>query len=465
MIKVNKRFQKEKKNDSNDDNTNIGEMQKLIEKIENKNLSEYLWKNVYITENLKNFCLSEKSQCSIIKNEIQDILNGYFDFTNIKETIHYKNKFLCASYIYTFPKSELKLLFIIYFSKDSNNEYEEILKFVDINYSRQIIYESFLEFIKENIKNENNSFLEFDRMGLMEKSNIFFYKIEINNKTKIYFPFPYNITEKSEKTKKIQLLDETVEHKVDFSVWDLDFNYENILCKVNNLNDLRYNEIFNKNFLDFIPSKMEIDLINTNQNLILAGRPGTGKTFIILIKTILIYLNCLFEKAKLENNILNWENFTENYLNDNKNIKKTFDLKKEFKIIVTSLSQSLCLKAEELFSLAIKNLNLFEYKPNSLDYILKLNSFSDLKKFPSFLNFRKLIFMLDGSLNFQFFDRPINNELKKSEIDCDIKFYPFCKYDCNYSINSQEIGIKNFFYRSIDGRVRECIEINEESFL
>ena len=69
-------------------------MQKLIEKIENKNLSEYLWKNVYITENFKNFCLSEKSQCSIIKNEIQDILNGYFVFINIKETIHYKNKFL-----------------------------------------------------------------------------------------------------------------------------------------------------------------------------------------------------------------------------------------------------------------------------------------------------------------------------------------------------------------------------------
>ena len=50
-------------------------------------------------------------------------------------------------YIY-FPKSELKLLFIIYFSKDSNNEYEEILKFVDINYSHQIIYKLFLEFNK-----------------------------------------------------------------------------------------------------------------------------------------------------------------------------------------------------------------------------------------------------------------------------------------------------------------------------
>ena len=72
--------------------------------------------------------------------------------------------------------------------------------------------------------------------------------------------------------------------------------------------------------------------------------------------------------------------------------------------------------------------------------------------------------MLDGSLNFQFFDRPINNELKKREIDCDIKFYPFCKYDCNHSTNSQQIGIKNFFYRSTNGYVKECIEINEDSF-
>jgi len=40
MSKVKKRFQKEKKDDLNDDN--IDEMQQLIEKIENKNLSEYV---------------------------------------------------------------------------------------------------------------------------------------------------------------------------------------------------------------------------------------------------------------------------------------------------------------------------------------------------------------------------------------------------------------------------------------
>ncbi len=64
-------------------------------------------------------------------------------------------------------------------------------------------------------------------------------------------------------------------------------------------------------------------------------------------------------------------------------------------------------KSRTTFCRAIRNLNLFQYKPNSLDYVIKLNRFSDLKKFPSFLNFRKLIFMLDGSLNFQFFDRQL----------------------------------------------------------
>ena len=108
-------------------------------------------------------------------------------------------------------------------------------------------------------------------------------------------------------------------------------------------------------------------------------------------------MNCLIEKNKHIQEL--------KFISDDLNNYGT-DLKKEFKIIVTSLSQSLCLKAEELFSRAIRNLNYLKYEPTPLEYILKLNSFSDLKKFPSFINFRKLIFMLDGSLNFKFFDSP-----------------------------------------------------------
>ena len=166
-------------------------------------------------------------------------------------------------------------------------------------------------------------------------------------------------------------------------------------------------------------------------------------------------MNCLIEKNKHIQEL----KFISNNLNNHGT-----DLKKEFKIIVTSLSQSLCLKAEELFSRAIRNLNYLKYEPTPLEYILKLNSFSDLKKFPSFINFRKLIFMLDGSLNFKFFDRPTNNELKKEEIDCDIRFYPSCKYDCNYPINTSSIGYQNLFYRSQYGFSMKCTEINEDNF-
>ena len=90
------------------------------------------------------------------------------------------------------------------------------------------------------------------------------------------------------KNKQIKLFDKKIVQKVDFSIWKLDSICENVLIKINSLKDLRYDEIFIDNFLDFIPSKKEKELINNNKNFILAGRPGTGKTFIILIKTILI---------------------------------------------------------------------------------------------------------------------------------------------------------------------------------
>ena len=53
-----------------------------------------------------------------------------------------------------------------------------------------------------------------------------------------------------------------------------------------------------------------------------------------------------------------------------------------------------------------------------------MSSFLSQNKYPLFLNFRKLIFMIDGSLNFQFFDRPNRNKLKKRQDDCDNKILP-----------------------------------------
>ena len=42
---------------------------------------------------------------------------------------------------------------------------------------------------------------------------------------------------------------------MDFSVYDLAPIYENFLTKVNSLNNLRYEQIFIKNILEFIPSE------------------------------------------------------------------------------------------------------------------------------------------------------------------------------------------------------------------
>ena len=60
MPKFKKNIKKGNKNDLDNNNTKIDEIQALIVKIENKNLSEYIWKNVYLTENFKIFCLNEK---------------------------------------------------------------------------------------------------------------------------------------------------------------------------------------------------------------------------------------------------------------------------------------------------------------------------------------------------------------------------------------------------------------------
>ncbi len=262
----------------------------IIDKIKNKNISEYLWNNVYMTQKFEEFFKNENSYSIQINKKIEEILNG--NFSDIEEKIHYYKKFLYATYLYKFSPSNLNLLYTIYFKKNSMNEYDETLLFIDIDNSIQSLKNSILEFREEMIKN-NNQNLEFDRFGLMEKSNIFYSQIKYENGIKQYFPFPYSIIEKSEKYKQIKLFDKKIVQKVDFSIWKLDSICENVLIKINSLTNLRYDEIFINHFLDFIPSEKEKELINNNKNFILAGRPGTGKTFIILIKTILIYLNCL----------------------------------------------------------------------------------------------------------------------------------------------------------------------------
>ena len=116
---------------------------------------------------------------------------------------------------------------------------------------------------------------------------------------------------------------------------------------------------------------------------------------------------------------------------------------------MTSLSQVLCLKAEELFSQCMRSLEYNrEYKATTKNEFEKMNNFQNIRKYPLFANFRKIIFLIDGSLNFQFFDRPANNMMNKRDNNCEIKYIPNLVYDINYDINIQNIGELNYFYIS-----------------
>ena len=74
--------------------------------------------------------------------------------------------------------------------------------------------------------------------------------------------------------------------------------------------------------------------------------------------------------------------------------------------------------------------------------------------------------MIDGSLNFQFFDRPNKNKLRKRQDDCDIRFYHDCQYDVMVNLSFMVNRPPNmYFYR------REYLEdplvmteINEDTF-
>ena len=74
--------------------------------------------------------------------------------------------------------------------------------------------------------------------------------------------------------------------------------------------------------------------------------------------------------------------------------------------------------------------------------------------------------MIDGSLNFQFFDRPNKNKLRKRQDDCDIRFYPDCEYDVmvNLSFMTNRPGNIYFYRREYLEDPLVMTEINEDTF-
>ena len=429
----------------------------------------YLWKNSLFSQKIFDI-LTTKDKDIIdrykhIYNEIENILMG--DFGNaMYKTIYFKDFYFISFILNSKNDSNIDyLLFVIYYSKRDKKAvyFEEFLEFLNISETKSELKNSVLEFKKQH--QYNNSELEYDKQCLLD-SNVFFNKIiKYNSGRIIRYPNEFDIINKSDKIKSIQMMDQKLEDKgfIDFDkLIPKSTIITNVLNIIRNKEILDYNLLFDNHIINFTPSKTEKKLINKNDNFILSGRPGTGKTFIILIKTVLIYLNCWKEHSLQEIGIIDWEFIRNKYLLPNKN---NYFQNDNYKIVVTSLSQILCLKAEELFSQCMRSLDYNkEYKATTFNEIEIMDNFQNIRKFPLFVNFRKIIFLIDGSLNFQFFDRPANNRMNKRDNDCDIKYIPNLIYDINYKIDLNDINVLNYFYRSIYGHTYKAKEINEDVF-
>ena len=402
--------------------------------------------------------------------------------------------------------------------------------FREINDKKVQNYDRILYKFEKKYAEKNND-LEYDKMILLgDKTGRLFYdnKDYQNN----YCPIQFELPTKNEIYKKITIFGKEYIQGFNMEIWDLKYPIDIVLNNLNEINKFNYNGFFENDILNFHPSKIETRLINMNENLILSGRPGTGKTVIILIKVIMFYLRCLYDHSNIIRGKIDYEYinkklisniYKNNENNDDENIQsdehlnKILPLKKNlnytkynnlkkfeenndneirnkdnkinedlessnkinmeeekldsegqtYKIIFTSLSQSLCTHVENFFIQGIKNSKIpLNIIPTNQKTYEKISSFAYQKKYPLFLNFRKLLFMIDGSLNYQFFDRPNNNQLKKRQEDCDIRYYPDCEYDVmvDLSILINKTGNIYFYRRKYLFNPLVMTEINEDTF-
>ena len=106
----------------------------------------------------------------------------------------------------------------------------------------------------------------------------------------------------------------------------------------------------------------------------------------------------------------------------------------------------------------------FIYIPISNNILKSIPSIRYLYDYPIFVNFRKIMFMIDGSLTFQFFSR-LN--LKTYEGDPDTEYF-YSKdyiYDVNKYSYKNNYKYINFFYRSpYFVNVVKLQEANERTF-
>ena len=432
---------------------------------------DFVWCFNYLTEKFLED-ISSLNYEEIIPLIIQLLCGDFKNTKKKKKMVDLKkeNQKICSFYLLPLnPKSNQNILFSLCLKGKQKISSEIHLLSMSTNWAFEEVAQEFLDKINND---KNYPLIDYDKNGIYLVDEILFSHKENINDTIICYPLKnIDITENkifdSKKIggKIISIFNDSNDFKDNPS-------NESIINQIeNNLYETLIISAIEGEFWDYRLSLQEKNYVKNSDSFILSGRPGTGKTTVILFKLFSIFFNYILKRQHNQIDINNIKNNS-----DNKNIiindinKKPTDL---LRVVFTSLSQHLCERQQNIFEQTMvrkieENLNeeiKLEYDPISNNALRGISSFRKLYKYPIFANFRKIMFMIDGSLTFQFFKR---HDLSKYEYDHDTEY--FYSKDFIYQVNRYEykerVKYMNFFYRSpIFSNVVELKEANESTFI
>ena len=416
-------------------------------------------------------------------------LQKYLKTYEYESNIYLKQK-LCSFYSIKLDNNNKKILFCICLKTDESSKpltASSFIYFFTITEEWNIENES-IDFIQNNIlsDDENFPYMEFEKSGFFIAKDLLFNNKRIND-IDICFPlksitvenntiFKFEAVIGPNKKKKLRPIKNDPE----------EFKATEIINSIISQLETEENEAIIKDAIngniweDIQLSNQEKEIIFSYQPFIISGKPGTGKTTVILVKLFATYYNFCLKKIKRA------EDCKSNY-NKNKILNEN-----QLRVVFTSFSQELCKEQMKSFSQMVKNVNFIEYKEISENDIYskdELNSFEykeisendikqekcsfrDMNSYPIFTNFRSIMFLIDGSLTFQFFKRIKELRVMKNQDDSLFYYDKEKEYECNNYIalskDNYRNNFMNFFYRSPElNRDNETIfmkESNENTF-
>ena len=424
-----------------------------------------LWCFNYLTQKFLED-ISKLEYDDIIPLIIQLLIGDFNNTTKKKNLVNLRkqNTKICSFYFLPLNKeSNDNILFCLCLEGADSPSSSIYFLSISKNWDFKEIAQEFLDKINED---DNFPIVEFDKNGIYLVDEILFSHKEKDEMSGRIICYPLkNVSMSNNKIFSKQYI-----NRREILVYnDADDFKDNELNEsiINQIEDDQYENLIisaiEGEFWNYKLSQQEKNYVKNSDTFILSGRPGTGKTTVILFKLFSIYFNY---KLKINQRINDYENKNKiNYNNIiNGNIKPTDSLR----VVFTSLSQTLCEKQQSILEeTMIRKIDDIqkEYSPISHGRLKLISSFRNLSDYPIFANFRKIMFMIDGSLTFQFFSR---HNLNNYEGDHDTEY--FYSKDNIYEVNKYSIDKNykyiNFFYRSpYFSHVELLQEANESTFI